>query len=561
MESDSDSDIVDPQKALQAGIDAGHIHIQNHEDGEDGDFNITLMSAHAQAAQQKHESLLKSIEEKRLKQNLRVPTDDNEVKQRLRALQEPICYFGEDAADRRDRLRDLIAKMISSGQQIPEFRKDRKQLEIDLATIADKINKDRPYFSAGNPWIKVARTRILQYSLKKAAKRVGIQLKQREDPLPPIKMKEEEHINRNKLSSFSCQASYYDKSDDSRPLQCCAISNHLVTRRENASHYAILFGNQGGDITVWNEYGQMKKKIHGHDERITGMDIMPFKDGVVRSYDAIKFITSSADGLAKLWSVNGDALGVYDAYSASNKHKRGSAQHKQRLGKCAFHPIGDYFAVTSYDRSWSFFDIEKQDIVLLKQEGHSTSVHCCGFHCDGSLIATGDMGGIVRIWDLRSGRAIWGGDSHAKSVLGVDFNVNGYILASCASDNTIKIWDLRKHTEYTIPAHDNLISNIQFEPNKGEWMVSASFDKTVRIWSMKKRGSYSFKLAHQMKGHHSRISDLCISDGGEDSKPFIVTASHDKTWKIWTDHEFGDGSEDEQEHRSIKQEHQVMDVD
>eukprot|EP01083_Nonionella_stella_P252728 870416_1 len=87
-----------------------------------------------------------------------------------------------------------------------------------------------------------------------------------------------------------------------------------------------------------------------------------------------------------------------------------------------------------------------------------------------------------RLRDLRSGRAIWGGDSHAKSVLGVDFNVNGYILASCASDNTIKIWDLRKHTEYTIPAHDNLISNIQFEPNKGEWMVSASFDKTVRIW-------------------------------------------------------------------------------
>ena len=208
------------------------------------------------------------------------------------------------------------------------------------------------------------------------------------------------------------------------------------------------------------------------------------------------------------------------------------------MGKCAFHPISDYFATTSYDRSWSLWDIEKPNVVLLRQEGHSTSVHCCRFHPDGSLVATGDLGGIVRIWDLRSGRAIWGGDSHAKSVLGVDFNCNGYIMASCSIDNTIKISDLRKQTEYTIPAHDNLISNIRFEPGKGEWLVSVSFDKSVRIWSMKRMGSYNFKLTHQMKGHHSRISDVAVSDGdGYNGKQFVVTASHDKTWKLWADND------------------------
>eukprot|EP01083_Nonionella_stella_P175218 609559_1 len=173
----------------------------------------------------------------------------------------------------------------------------------------------------------------------------------------------------------------------------------------------------------------------------------------------------------------------------------------------------------------------------------------------------------IRLWDTRQRAKEHIAriqNAHRKDINVCSWNPHSdhqHLLLTGSDDHSFKIWDLRKHTEYTIPAHDNLISNIQFEPNKGEWMVSASFDKTVRIWSMKKRGSYSFKLAHQMKGHHSRISDLCISDGGEDSKPFIVTASHDKTWKIWTDHEFGDVSEDEQEHRSIKQEHQVMDVD
>eukprot|EP01083_Nonionella_stella_P196537 723064_1 len=232
MDSDEDTDMDDAQKSLQAGIDAGHIHIQQDDDD---DFNITLMSAQAQAAQEKHEALLQSIEQKRIKQNLRVPTDDNEVKQRLRALKEPICYFGEDAADRRERLHDLIAKMMSSGQEIPEFRKDRKQLEIDLATIAEKINADRPYFSAGNPWIKVARTRILKYSLNRAATRVGIQLKQREDPLPPNKLKMENIESIKNLSLFSCEASYYNKSENTRPLQCCAMSNYL-TNETNDTH-------------------------------------------------------------------------------------------------------------------------------------------------------------------------------------------------------------------------------------------------------------------------------------------------------------------------------------
>ena len=455
----------------------------------------------------------------------------------------------KQAADRRDRLRDLIAKMISSGEEIPEFRKDRKQLEIDLATIAEKINKDRPYFSAGNPWIKVARTKILKYSLKRASKRVAIQLKQRENPLPPNKLQQEELDK--KLSQFTCQASYYDKSHDARPLQCCAISSYL---HNDKGKYCIIFGNQGGDITIWNEYGNMKHKINGHEERITGLDIMPFKNNITPLHENVKFISTSADGLCKLWDTNGNNIATYDVYTANNKHKltKHSIVTRQRLGKCKFHPISDYFATTSYDRSWTLWDIEKPNIVLLRQEGHSTSVHCCGFHPDGSLIATGDLGGIVRIWDLRSGRAIWGGDSHAKSVLGIDFNVNGYIMSSCSIDNTIKVWDLRKHTEYTIPAHDNLISAIKFEPNKGEWLVSVSFDKTVRIWSMKRMASYNFKLTHQIKGHHSRISDLCISDGkGYNQTQFVITASHDKTWKLWANQDL---EQDEQHIVNIKKE-------
>ena len=98
---DEDEDMQDQQAKLEEAVNIGNINIvskTNNKSDDDDNFNsqLLIMSREAEAAQAKHEQLLKSIEEKRLKQNLRVPTDDNEVKQRLRALKEPICFFGED---------------------------------------------------------------------------------------------------------------------------------------------------------------------------------------------------------------------------------------------------------------------------------------------------------------------------------------------------------------------------------------------------------------------------------------------------------------------------------
>jgi WD40 repeat protein len=50
----------------------------------------------------------------------------------------------------------------------------------------------------------------------------------------------------------------------------------------------------------------------------------------------------------------------------------------------------------------------------------------------------------------------------------------------------VKVWDLRKRNiEYTIPAHTNLVSNVKFEPNSGEYLISSSYDNTARIWAAK----------------------------------------------------------------------------
>ena len=41
---------------------------------------------------------------------MNVSTDDNEVKKDLRTVGEPICYFGEGPADRRQRLKEVLSR-------------------------------------------------------------------------------------------------------------------------------------------------------------------------------------------------------------------------------------------------------------------------------------------------------------------------------------------------------------------------------------------------------------------------------------------------------------------
>lgn len=55
-------------------------------------------------------ALLEEFERRRKARQINVSTDDAEVKRNLRQLNEPICLFGEGPAERRKRLKDLLAR-------------------------------------------------------------------------------------------------------------------------------------------------------------------------------------------------------------------------------------------------------------------------------------------------------------------------------------------------------------------------------------------------------------------------------------------------------------------
>lgn len=116
-------------------------------------------------------------------------------------------------------------------------------------------------------------------------------------------------------------------------------------------------------------------------------------------------------------------------------------------------------------------------------------------------------------------------EGHLQSIIGIDFSPNGFHIATASEDNTCKIWDLRKRNIlYTIPAHTNLISDVKFQRDGGDYMVTASYDNTAKLWTNR-----TWQPLKTLSGHDGKIMCCDISPDSQ----YIATCSYDRTFKLW----------------------------
>jgi WD40 repeat protein len=109
------------------------------------------------------------------------------------------------------------------------------------------------------------------------------------------------------------------------------------------------------------------------------------------------------------------------------------------------------------------------------------------FAPDGRLVAAGDAGGNVQVWDLDSrqemeGRKVtYGGEA---GIYSLSYSADGKLLVAGNGDGEIIAWDVAKKSEaWRIKAHKGAVSSIAVSPT-GKYLTSSGYDKTVKIWDM-----------------------------------------------------------------------------
>ncbi|GBN10445.1 U4/U6 small nuclear ribonucleoprotein Prp4 [Araneus ventricosus] len=436
--------------------------------------------------------LLEEFERRKKARQINVSTDDSEVKAHLRQIGEPICLFGEGPAERRERLRQILALL---GE---DAIKKKQEEEEEKEEIKEEIAKATWYHEGTENLLK-ARLWIAAYSIPKAKERLKQAKKEKEEPDSRRHAKRQELYKKLRSLNINCS-----QIGDTRPLSFCQFS---------PDSKMLATASWSGLCKLWSVPDcELIRTLRGHNCNVGSIVFHP-QATLTQSDTAVNMASCSTDGTVKLWDLKSDEP-IADL--------EGHAPH--RVSRCIFHPSGRFLATCVFDNSWRLWDLEVQEEIL-HQEGHSKPVYDASFQCDGSLIATGGMDSFGRVWDLRTGRCIWFLNGHQNSVLTICFSPNGYQLATGSADNTVKVWDLRRQKcEYTISVHTNLVSRVLFEKTNGEYLVTTSYDNSLKVWSHP-----GWTPIQTLCGHSGKVMGADISN---DDK-YIATASFDRTFKLW----------------------------
>ncbi len=146
------------------------------------------------------------------------------------------------------------------------------------------------------------------------------------------------------------------------------------------------------------------------------------------------------------------------------------------------------------------------------------------FSPDGTILATGTYDGMVRLWDIETGRNIGNliGKPSRSWVRCVAFSPDGRTIASRGSETIIRLWDVETQTVFATLEEHKRVNALKFSPN-GE-MLAVGASNRIKLWDMVTRQNVAI-----LEGHTERIYSVAFSPDGK----MIVSGSEDKTIKLW----------------------------
>ncbi|KAH9074721.1 U4/U6 snRNP-specific spliceosomal protein [Lactarius deliciosus] len=349
--------------------------------------------------------ILDELERKKKARAMAVPTDDNRVKARLREIGEPITLFGERAADRRDRLIYVLSQINAA--------RGEDAIDVDAKSESESEEEAEEFFSPGSLELLESRRRIAEFSLPRAQKRVAQQKLDSKLPLSRII-----DIRKRVFADVKTFSNLGSQIGDERPISLVRIAPNCEV---------LATGSWSGSVKLWNVPACTPiRTLRGHGDRVGGVAWHP-QATLSQSADSVNLVSGAGDMCLNLWSLNSETP-ISIAFVG-----------------WPFIPSGNYVASASFDTTWRLWDVNTSKELLL-QEGHSKEVYTVEFQDDGALAASAGLDAIGRVWDLRTG-----------------ILTMAYQIATGASDDTIRIWDLRSlKAMYTIPAHLSNVSDVRF---------------------------------------------------------------------------------------------------
>lgn len=159
--------------------------------------------------------------------------------------------------------------------------------------------------------------------------------------------------------------------------------------------------------------------------------------------------------------------------------------------------------------------------IIPAHSGQATSV---AYNAAGTLLVTGGVDTLIKIWDAQKGKPLATLSSSKQSIMNVCFSEDDSYILSAGNDKVARVWAMKtSRILHTLTGHNNKIYAAGFV-RSGEYALTGSHDMTVRIWEMQK-GTCTKTI-----NCRSSCNSLGIAPYGN----ILATAHMDATIKLWS---------------------------
>jgi WD40 repeat protein len=293
-------------------------------------------------------------------------------------------------------------------------------------------------------------------------------------------------------------------------------SNAVLTLNGHTSNvWCVAFSPDGSKIVtsssdstarVWDAYsGSLLTVLSGNRDVVYGVAFSP---------DGSKIATSCWDGTAKVWnSYTGDLIWtLIDPTTTIG------------LLRIAFSPDANYLATTSLNSSIAqIWDMNTGLLILTLPAKGATSI---SYSPNGGKVATASYGGIIQLWDTKSGVSMYSTGDGYSVYRDISFHPDGRSIAVARENtkNNIQILDANTGAEVKAWTGHSSALGITYSP-EGNQIATSGWDSTAMIWD-----SNTGELIRVIKDYnHRQVNDVAFSPDGSR----LATTSGDKTAKVW----------------------------
>ena len=169
-----------------------------------------------------------------------------------------------------------------------------------------------------------------------------------------------------------------------------------------------------------------------------------------------------------------------------------------------------------------------QKLYILKHEDIRGGIEAVAFSPDGKLAAMGSSAGIVKVWQVATGKELLSFESHGFRLVSMSFSSNGLIalVGYDTGNRRGKLMVIEVSSGEVIfnsIAHNDAIISTAFSPD-GQLLLTGSLDETAKIWDVS-----TGEAIHILSGYTDRIYATAISPNGK----MILNGSEEGVPELW----------------------------